>query len=561
MIQTLELENFKGIAARQRIDFAPLTLLFGANSAGKSTIIQALLYLHEVLERGSADVDRTELGGEVLELGGFGRLVHGHDLSKAVRLRAEFDTPGGLNRFGRELAEFPLPDLDDDIEQAWVELSVRHRRYAGYAGPLVEWAAIGVGGTNEALVWLEVGASLREGEPFNVRVNMGHPLLERHAPELLDNWLSVAVPEPIVARSREQEGEGYGGGGVPLPDGAGFGDGRALPVFAVSRSRNGAIPPLFEPLRVIPFGDDLVAGSRAGALGLTHSVAGASGRARSRSGAASPERSETGDSDRSAAVEQVRTFLEMVILGTAAQLSSALRSALYLGPLRAIPPRGFLYERTGRISSWAGGLAAWDLLLGDRGSLVESTNKWLKRLGAGTRIVVQHLFDRSASAEEFGDGNDDAGVRRLLLEAGSGSFVLPSEVGAGVSQLVPVVVAAIGPGKTGLIMIEQPEIHVHPALQTGVGDLLIEAVTQNRQLIVETHSEHLVLRLLRRIRETTAKELPVGAPAFTPDKLSVLWVAGAKQGTAVRRLRVDGTGEFIDRWPTGFFDERAGELF
>ena len=67
MLTTIQLQNFKGIAARQRIDFAPLTLLFGANSAGKSTILQALLYLHELIERGSADVDRTEVGSNVIE--------------------------------------------------------------------------------------------------------------------------------------------------------------------------------------------------------------------------------------------------------------------------------------------------------------------------------------------------------------------------------------------------------------------------------------------------------------------------------------------------------------
>src|SRR2546423_15496839 len=101
MIRALELENFKGIAARQRIDFAPLTLLFGANSAGKSTILQALLYLQELLERGNADVDRTELGGSMVELGGFARLVHRHELNRAIVLRAEFDLPGGLEEFGR----------------------------------------------------------------------------------------------------------------------------------------------------------------------------------------------------------------------------------------------------------------------------------------------------------------------------------------------------------------------------------------------------------------------------------------------------------------------------
>src|SRR4051794_14549476 len=98
MLTSLEIENFKGIAGRQRIDLAPLTLLFGANSAGKSTILQALIYLHEVLNRGAADVDRTELGGSVLELGGFARLVHRHDTERVITLRAEFATPGSLER-------------------------------------------------------------------------------------------------------------------------------------------------------------------------------------------------------------------------------------------------------------------------------------------------------------------------------------------------------------------------------------------------------------------------------------------------------------------------------
>lgn len=109
MLTSLEIKNFKGIAVRQRIDFAPLTPLFCANSAGKSTILQALLYLHELIERGSADVDRTELGGNVLELGGFARLVHGHESERPIVLRAEFATPGGLKRFGRDLTDFPFP--------------------------------------------------------------------------------------------------------------------------------------------------------------------------------------------------------------------------------------------------------------------------------------------------------------------------------------------------------------------------------------------------------------------------------------------------------------------
>lgn len=552
MIQTLELENFKGIAGRQRIDFAPLTLLFGANSAGKSTVLQALLYLHEVLERGIADVDRTELGGTALELGGFARLVHRHETTRAIVIRAEFGTAGGLDRLGRDLANFPFPDLDDDMEAAWLEVTIRHRTTAAFTGAVVERAVIGVVGASEPLVWLELGASLREAEPLNVRVNLGHPLIAEALPpdtaearvpgptgemqtvaiphvdyETTTAWERIAVPEEVLHGVIEAEGGGYGGGfeaGAGLDDGSGFGDGRLLPVFAVSRSRISALPPIGEALRIIPFGDE--------------------------------------DADVAGTVAQVRTFLEMVVLGTVSQLADALRDALYIGPLRALPPRGFLYERVGRITSWADGLAAWDRLLGDRSSLVEDTNRWLKRLGAGCQLVVQELFDSTASAEELTDGHVDKTARRLLLDTGTGSLVLPSEVGAGVSQVIPVIVAALQ-SKANLALVEQPEIHVHPAMQVGLGDLLIDAATRDpgrRAFLVETHSEHLILRLLRRIRETTEGELDEDAPRFSAEKLSVIYVENTPDGVNIRRLRVDELGEFQDRWPKGFFAERMGEL-
>lgn len=552
MLNAIELENFKGIAGRQRIDFAPLTLLFGANSAGKSTILQALLYLHELLERGTADVDRTDLGGNVLELGGFARLVHRHEADRAITLRAEFATPGGLERFGRDLGDFPFPDLDDEIESAWLELTIRFRTTTTFRGPIVERAVIGVGSESEALVWLETGASLREGEPLWVRVNLGHPLLAtepreipgvlirdedgkehpdtvRHAPaEVTEQWEQIAVPEEVIHRSLAAEGGGYGGGegsAAGLGDGSGFGDGRSLPVFAVSRSRLSALPSSDEPLRVVPFGDD------------------------------SPEKA--------AVAVQVRTFLEMIVLGTTAQLVSFLRGALYVGPLRTIPPRGFLYERAGRITSWADGLAAWDLLLADRESLVERTNLWLKRLGANCQVVVQQLFDRGADAEELSDGHVDKTVRRLLLDTGAGSFVLPSEVGAGISQVMPVVVAALE-RRSGLSLVEQPEIHVHPAVQVGLGDLFIDAVmteSGRRIFLVETHSEHLLLRVMKRMRETSEEKLPDGFRPVRPKDVSIVIVERDGSRSIVRQMPLNERGELVKAWPGGFFEEGLKEVF
>lgn len=580
MLTSLEIENFKGIATRQRIDFAPLTLLFGANSAGKSSILQALVYLHELIERGSADVDRTELGGHVLELGGFARLIHQHDTTRSIVLLAEFATPGGLERFGRDLTDFPFPDLDDEVESAWLELTVEYRTTTAFRGPIVSQVRIGVNGDPEPLVWLEVGATMREGEPLHARVNLGHPLLATEARELPDmyeiedddtqhafavyhapmvvtgDWEQIAIPEEELHRALEAEGGGYGGGsgaGAGLGDGSGFGDGRSLPVFALARARASALPAPGDPLRIVAAGD--IEGDKEELVSLRLKPA-------SNEVQRQIEALEASFALRERTVQEVRTFLEMVVLGTTSQLAGFLRDAQYLGPLRTLPPRGFLYERAGRITSWADGLAAWDLLLADRLTLVERTNDWLRKLNVGCKVVVQQLFEGTVDAEDVATGHVDKTVRRLLLDTGAGSFVLPSEVGAGISQLIPVVVAAIE-GRGGLSLFEQPEIHVHPAVQVGLGDLLIEAATREggkRSLVVETHSEHLILRLLRRIRETTDKELLREVPAFSGDQLSVLYVEGGAGGVRVRRLRVDERGEFVDRWPQGFFAERMEEL-
>ena len=70
-----------------------------------------------------------------------------------------------------------------------------------------------------------------------------------------------------------------------------------------------------------------------------------------------------------------------------------------------------------------------------------------------------------------------------------------------------------------------------------------------------------MLRLLRRIRETTENEVPPGAIGLSPDDLSVIYVESGDDGVSSGPLRVDREGEFIDRWPKGFFEERAEELF
>ena len=86
MITGITIENFKGIGSPVRLDLKPITMLFGSNSAGKSTIFHAMLYAYEVLVNHNLDADETFLGGDSIDLGGFRSFVHGHDLDRQVTI-------------------------------------------------------------------------------------------------------------------------------------------------------------------------------------------------------------------------------------------------------------------------------------------------------------------------------------------------------------------------------------------------------------------------------------------------------------------------------------------
>ena len=88
-IKAITIENFKSIGDPVRIEFKPLTLLFGPNSAGKSSIIQALHYIREVLEFRRLDVDKTISGGEFIDLGGFDNFVSGHAVNRKISFTIE----------------------------------------------------------------------------------------------------------------------------------------------------------------------------------------------------------------------------------------------------------------------------------------------------------------------------------------------------------------------------------------------------------------------------------------------------------------------------------------
>ena len=563
-LRRIEIENFKGIGGRQVIDLKPITLLFGPNSIGKSTILQALHYLREILERSNIDPDVTIAGG-LMDLGGFATLVHNHELDRAVRLKVTLDLSDEQGVEGLPLnsgLSFGEPEFDALPVRYLVGESEEYRDYA-----TVQQAALEVEirwSEQEQAPYVAQLAIELEGEPLAAIVsppqkgralltnfNFGHPLLKR----------------ALRPDEREEKGADQVVSSSPLED----------EIWSLAREAAADRSTTDTPndkLRI-------AVGTVLGALpDLDRELL---------LGIRDPDVRKAELEERTPRVNGLRSLLSEMVLGPARIIRDHLSAMTYIGPLREIPSRSYRPQVTPDEARWASGLAAWDLLYSDRdGELMSKVNGWLSdesRLGTGyqlERVEFKEVPVPSAFHLKFERGLNEDDISELqelystlkgrteiaLRDFRKGILVAPGDVGVGISQMVPVVVAALRK-RDGVLAIEQPELHIHPAIQVGIGDLIINAIqaspeglpTVGKTLFIETHSEHILLRLLRRIRETTDKELPPGITGLDADNLSVIYVEGDGQSVRFRRLDVDKHGEFRDQWPHGFFEERAGELF
>jgi len=242
--------------------------------------------------------------------------------------------------------------------------------------------------------------------------------------------------------------------------------------------------------------------------------------------------------------------LSFLALQAGRLLASAIDSVYPMGPDRLPPERWHIFAGTRPRDVGYRGQFLPDLLL-RQPDLVQQTNQWLDRLGIGYHVKTRPLDPESRDRFEL-----------RLVDTQRGVEVGMPDVGYGISQLLPFVVQCLA-SKGQIITIEQPEVHVHPRLQADIADLLIDAIQEPRkhQFIVETHSEHLILRLLRRIRETHCGCLPDGHPGLRPEDVSVIYVKRTESGSQAHRIDIDANGDFVQPWPDDFFELDFHERF
>lgn len=235
-----------------------------------------------------------------------------------------------------------------------------------------------------------------------------------------------------------------------------------------------------------------------------------------------------------------------------AEYEKVMNSIYYLGPLREYPLREYTWTGSRPVDVGISGDKAIDAILAAK-SQNEKRNLghrrprmefdafiafWLKEIG------LIHSF----SVEEI---KEDTGLYRVFIKKAENSpKALITDVGFGVSQILPVLVLLYYVPEGSIVLLEQPEIHLHPAVQAGLADIIINSIrTRNIQVVVESHSEYLLRRLQRRIAEDV----------ISPSSVQLFFCEYRGNKSKLTNLELDLFGN-ITNWPKDFFGDSFSEI-
>jgi hypothetical protein len=427
MITRLQIENFKSWR-RADLPFGKLTAFFGANSSGKTSILQLLLLLRQTVEAPDPSVplflgDRKSL----VDLGTFYDLIHQHDLQKALRWQLEWQIKP------RTLFEMSATEaIEHMVEIGWVGEEQRGRMVVRSMSYRFDKH------------WI---LYRRKGKSYEIE----------------------SVPPQLLKRSLGR-------------------------------------PPVHkEPIKCYGFPESV-----------------------------------------RVAFQNAEPLFEL-----AHELTELAQRIYYLGPLREYPQRQYLWSGAEPSDVGSRGENTLAALLASRQqgktiprkkrrsqTVEEAVAEQLKKLG------LIHSFDLRAVVE--GSHLYEVKVR---LNTRSAEVSL-ADVGFGISQALSVLTLCYFVPKGSIVILEQPEIHLHPAVQMGLADTLIDAIQRKSiQIILESHSEHLLTRLQRRIAE--------GKLSHSEVKLYFCQFDGQK--SIAEPLQVDKYGEILN-WPKGFFGDTLSEI-
>lgn len=488
-ITSITLGGFKGIKEKAILPLAPITLFFGANSTGKSTILHGLLYLYEVLINRNPDPEFSSLVGENLYFGGFKNLVNGKDESGVITLGLTLDMSeegSAVENYLSEAEEWMVENYIEDYPEAIAD----------------KWG-----------FELEVAWSVYDERPYirkySVFANDEHfCTIERKSGgktsfisylKLHDSWV---MPESLEAIN-DYLGQSW--------------------VAAAIDTEEHAIPESYKRIKLVSTHWD-----------WDHIFP---------------------DHPLSAATFCEAAFSQACI-GPLQTLTKYLKNTLHIGPIRLIPGRNFITQSTYSAARWYDGSGAWDALAYENDNFMGTSliDLWFRD---------SEGFNTSYEFDVIDTDNEDVSSNKVVITDTDSevSFNL-AQVGVGISQVVPFMVGTFRWG-AGILSCEQPELHIHPRWQLALADMLLQRINSEwgqQQFLIETHSEHLLLRLLKRRRETAEGDIDTYLKRCKKQDIQIIFCEQGAEGTTLLPINTTDEGEFDAPWPNGFFKERRDEL-
>ena len=572
MLTGLQLRNFKAFGNElQDIPLSKITLIYGPNSGGKSSIIQALLLLRQSLRdenqfiTPSGRIRPSLRPTGLINLGSYQAMLHKHehrrDLTIGLTYKSlELGPHCAEIRIQMNFAEYYSPEThyritlnDEKIFEADVDFHDE--------GGIVVTCSL-----------------LNNGDSSNYSIHYGD--------DEFDSFLA-----PITIPMRDWIAEKYG---------------QAPATSTRERQINQALHWLKEDSSSIPreYRDSLTAHLES-ALDVSRDLEGATfhqeGSEIVRYDAEGGWGADTYIEDETSAVLSAldewflhtgSSFDRTVALtpeNIPIDYEDLLHSIHYLGPLRSEPlrfyelphgsygppvPDPYSLPDTARsdgedISTGTRGEFAAQVLHESANALA-SVNRWFDELDIPYEIGTESMGNVKVTGEfivivlypidQRKSRTKDGKRPRLKDENGDDVVITLSDVGFGVSQILPLIIEGVASREGSIICAEQPELHLHPRLQAKLAELMIDTIRsetgKHKQWIVETHSELLIRRIQRRIRE--------GKDGLSPEDVSVIYVDphdNAFEGSALKALPLNSRGKFTRPWPRGFFGEAFDELY
>ena len=443
MLTNIRLRNLKALEDTGELEIKPLTLFIGPNSAGKSTVLQALLMIKQTVD--SRDLrNPLSINGPWVEMGSFRDLIGGRNTDRTMSIDLSFTAPHPTEWLVAAFNPTTLPYLSemstDDLGRRLI--------------------------TNVDFKETEDGRISSQRFTFEYK---------------WDENAEAIMPEPSGSVVLSEDEKSYFCNvRVPVKEGqAGL-----LEDHGWSRSEAKFYNVLPEKL------------------------------------------------------QGTAEVWPVTIVGSLGyDFESAFSSLHYLGPLRARPQR--VYSVSGETPHDVGhaGERFADVLVSARSDmLVARVDEWMAKFDIAAEVKLEPMGPGYFFVQLT---NPFTKVPVNLADAGFGS-----------SQVIPIIVEGFFAQENALIVLEQPEIHLHPRAQGVLGDLLVDIAKEGRRLIVETHSEHMLGRIQTNIAEGR----------ISRDDVRVYYFQPRQTGTRVRELVLDDNGQFeTEGLPEDFFTQGYNE--